>query len=127
MRKTTHALDAKAADAIEALSERLGVSRAEVVRRCAVSMQQAAENGQLPPTVANGYSDSQDDRTLRDSVGKDGSLGRAPALGDLDDSHSAGDTGEGVGSPANGSPEGDQRGSEDQDGEGGSILDKRIF
>lgn len=127
MRKTTHALDAQAADAIETLSEMLGVSRAEVVRRCAVSMQQAAENGQLPPTVSDGYSDSQDDRTLRDSVGKDGSLGRAPSLGDLNGGGGTDDTGEGVEPSPGGSPEGDQRGSKDQDGEGGSVLDKRIL
>lgn len=128
MRKTTHALDAKAADAIEYLSSMLGVSRAEVVRRCAVAMkQQQSQNGALPAVVAEGYSDGDDDRTKRGTSGKDGSLGRAPSLGDLDDRRSGEDTDSGMASSPNGSPEGGKRRDHDSDGEGNSILDKKLW
>jgi len=126
MRKTTHALDAKAADAIETLSAYLGVSRAEVVRRCTVAMQRRKQNGQLPSIVESGYSEDTDGRTLRGTSGKDGSLGRAPSLSDLSDSNIGEDEGRSLEDTKEGSPEGDQRRSEDPDGEK-SFLDKRIW
>jgi hypothetical protein len=127
MRKTTHALDAKAADAIEYLSSALGVSRAEVVRRCAVAMMKQSKDGSLPTLVSQGYADREDERTLRDTSGKDGSLGRAPSLGDLDDRRSGEDANGSVESSPNGSPESDQRRDHDSDGKGNSILDKKLW
>jgi len=126
MKKTSHSLDAEAATAIEELSKALDVSRAEVVRRCTVAMIRAHKNGQLPRVVENGYDQSPDQRRKRGAVGKDGSLGRAPSLGSLSNGSSDEDANVGMEQSTESSSEGDQRGSDDQDG-ADSFHDKRLF
>jgi len=124
MKKTSHSLDEEAARAIEALSKRLKVSRAEVVRRCTVAMHRA---NKLPDMVADGYKQRLDGRTGRDVVGQKGSLGRAPSMGNLSSGDGAEDSGVELEQSAESSPEGDRRGSKDSDGESKSFLDKRIL
>jgi hypothetical protein len=77
--------------------------------------------------LAQGYKESADDRSNRDAIHTNGNPGRAPSLGDIANGSGEQGTESGMEESEADGPESDQQGDKDQDGEGGSLLDKRIF
>jgi len=126
-KRTTCLLCGRAEKALQQIADEHGISRSAAIRRLLVYVKDADAPPKLHHILSEGYGAGEDGRSDRSAVHTPGNPGRAPNLGNIADEHSQQGAGNGMEKPAQDGPEGGERRYENQNGEGGSLLDRELF